>query len=413
MKSSLNKPYKIIHINDVHLGLEIEGIDQTPQFEKILIDFVKYGAKLQKQGFETTLIFGGDMFNDNDPSEKLIGVIIRVMNEIKKNELVAYFNVGNHEACHSPDRLSALSFIKEASEIAFDKIKLIEDITMLSKGSCIEGKLFFTFLPHISKALIYSKGLEVQPQEYIEQKCNKIIEKTEGLQGINLVFSHLNVKGVHSGSEANLLKRSDVFVPNCLTNNVYLGMKPTIIQSHIHARSENGNMFIIGSPVFCSFNETGEKGFAEITVGKQIDQPFKIEYVSTNPPQFLSIEVDLRNQTLDFFKVDKIKDLMNMDVSKNYVIKIDVTINPESNNYSWDNIQKTIQDKFDGSIIKKIIPRIISDRISRNEKQKVGLKPDDAVKVFITKNWGSDKVKANEIYKYSKKYLSVEYRKKV
>ena len=413
MKNSLNKPYKILHINDIHLGLEIEGVDQTPQFEKILNDFVDHGAELQNEGFDVILIFGGDMFDSNNPSEYLIGVMIRVLCRIKSHDLTAFFNVGNHEACHTPERLSALSFIKDASKEAFPKIKLIEDITMLDRGDCVEGKLFFTFLPHIPKALMAKKGLDVLPQVYIEQKCEKIIAKTEGMLGINLVFSHLNVKGVHAGSEANLLKRSDVFVPNCMTNNIYLGMKPTIIQSHIHNRSLNGNMHIIGSPVFCSFNETGEKGFCVITVGKQIDQPFTIEYVETNPPQFLQIDVDLRGFLDDFFKHEKIIELMNLNIDKQYIIKIDVTVSAESNNHSWENIHQTIQEKFEGSIIKKIVPRIISERITRNEKQKLGLTPDEAVRVYITKSWAKDKEKAKDIYKYSKKYLSAEYQKRV
>jgi DNA repair exonuclease SbcCD nuclease subunit len=408
-----NKPYKILHLNDLHLGLVVEGVDQTPHFEQIMIDFVNYGKKLKAEGYDVILIFGGDIFDDNNPSEELVGVVIRIMCLIKAAGLLAYYNVGNHEACHNPERVSALSFIRDAKD-AFPDIKLIDDITMISKGDCVEGKLFFTFLPHISKALIKSKNLSVSPQEYIDNKCEKIVKNTEGELGINLVFSHLNVKGVHAGSEANLLKRSDVFLPNVLTQDIYLGMKPTIIQSHIHNRSQERNIHIVGSPVFCSANETGEKGFAEITVGKQIDQPFTIEYVPTNPPQFLVVEVDLREDVnLDFLKHKDVEKIMSMDEEKTYVIKFDVTVSAEGNNHNWDLIQKTIQQKFKHSIIKQIVPRIISDKVIRNSKQKVGLPAQEAVKVFIKKNWAKDKDKANAIYKYSKKYLSAEYQKKV
>lgn len=404
-----NKPYKILHINDIHLGLKIEGVDQTPYFEKILMNFVAYGAKLKEQKYDVVLIFGGDIFDNNDPSEDLIGVVIRVMCAIKEAELNAYFNVGNHESSHNPDRLSALTFIKDAAD-AFPTIRLVEDITMVDKGDCVEGVLYFTFLPHVSKALIKSKNLSLSPQEYIETKCDKIVKKMEGMLGINLVFSHLNVKGVHAGSEANLLKRSDVYVPNLLMQDVYLGMKPTIIQSHIHNRSNDRNMHIVGSPVFCSFNEEGEKGFAEITVGKQIDQDFKIEYVPTNPPEFLSVEVDLReDEGIDFFKHEAVSKIMSMREDKIYIIKFNVTVSAQNNNYNWDIIRNTIQEKFKESIIKQIVPRIMSDRITRNSKQKLGLAPEEAIKVFIKKNWGKDIPKAKKIYKFSKKYLSSEH----
>lgn len=399
------KALKILFGSDFHIGLRLDGIDQTPDIIEAITRLVMKAVELKELGHEVVLVFGGDIFDDNDPNEYHIGAFISVLSLIKQHDIVTYVMVGNHEARANPERLSSLSFIKEAS-VGFPSVTLVEDITSMEYGQSINGEVFLTFLPHVSKALVEKKKLKCAPQEYIDQKCEKILKKMERKKCDHIVFSHLNVKGAHGGSEENLLRRSDVYLPHSFTEGCLSGIKPFIIQGHIHSRQVIDNIHVVGSPVFCSFNEHGEKGFAIMTVGRDIGDQWGIEYFPALTPEFISLELDMIGCTKPFFGQEEVLEALKaLPRKQKFVLKVDVTINPENNSYDWKKVQATIEKNFPLAIVKAIIPRIVSKRLVRNPKQKIGMKPEDAVQSFIKTNWKNDKEKAKEIWRVAKEYL--------
>lgn len=399
------KPLKIVWISDCHIGMRIDGLDQTPDIIEVIKQAVLKAKEYQDEGHETLLVFGGDIFDSNSPTEAQIGSFITILALIKAYGLTTYVMVGNHEARANPERLSCLSFIKDAS-IGFPSVTLVEDIDMMEYGQSINGKLFLTFLPHVSKALVEKKKLKASPQEYIEQKLDKILKKVERQKGDHIIFSHLNVKGAHGGSEENLLQRSDVYLPNSVTENCLSGIKPIIIQGHIHSRQQVDNIHIVGSPVFCSFNEHGEKGFAVITVGRDVGDEFGIQYFPSFAPEFIELELDMIGATKPFFQNEVVLDALKaLPRKQKFVFKIDVTINPENNTYDWRKVQATIEKNFPSAIVKTIVPRIVSKRLVRSADQKIGLPPEAAVQKFIKTNWKEDKQKCKDIWKVAKGYL--------
>lgn len=396
---------KILFTSDLHIGLRIENVDQTPYIIEILMRVLNKAVELIEKGYEVTIILGGDVFDNNDPSEAQIGAFIGFLSEVKKHNIRLYVMVGNHEARANPERLSCLSFIKEAS-VGFPSVTLIEDITSIEFCDSVNGKCWFTFLPHVSKALIEKKKLNYTPQEYIDKKCEKILNKLQAKMVDHYVFSHLNVKGFHSGSEENLLKRSDVYLPECFTNPAVTVVRPTIIQAHIHSRQQKDNVHIVGSPIFCSANESGEKGFLEISIGKSIGDSSDMQYHPSFAPEFIELELNMIGCEEQFFKIPEVKELIKKIPKETVsIIKLDISINPENNTYNWKGIQEKLQNHFQKSIIKTIVPRIVIKRITRNSNQKISLPPDEAVRTFIKKNWSSDKDKAKAIYKKAKNYL--------
>jgi exonuclease SbcD len=399
------KSLKIVAGGDFHLGLRVDNFDQTPDIEAVLARLVNKAVELKDADHEVVIVLGGDIFDSNDPNESQIAALIRVLVLIDSHGIQTYVMIGNHEARANPERLSCLSFIKDAEGV-FPTVRLIEDITTMDYGQSINGVVNLTFLPHISKATVEHKKLKASPQEYIDAKVDKILKKIEGKKCDHIIFSHLNVKGAHAGSEENLLKRSDVYLPHSVTEGCLSGIKPTIIQHHIHSRSQMDNIHIIGSPVFCSFNEHGEKGFAVITVGRDVGDNDGIEYFPSGATEFMELEVDMIGKTEPFFKIPEVLEAMKqLPRNQKFVLKVDVTINPENNTYDWNKIKTTIEKNFPLSIIKTIIPRIISKRLVRNAEQKIGLSPDASVQAFIKSNWKADKVKAKSIYKVAKEYL--------
>jgi hypothetical protein len=319
--------------------------------------------------------------------------------------------VGNHDAIFDPERLSCLSFIKELKH-GYPSVELVEDVKMVKVGVLETGPMYFTFLPHITRATIQAKVKDnklkesLTPQQYIEAKTKRIVEKI-GQAGNNIAFSHLNVSGAHPGSEENLLKRSDVFVPQILLDPPIGYSKTMVVQGHIHTNQMVGeNLYIIGSPIFCSFGEKIEpKYFAEINIPGEIGQPNELFLHETKYRPFYQLELNMVGQTGEFFEIPEVvKFLETLDTERKPVVKLDIAIDPEWNNYQWSLIREKIAKDYN-CFVKNIVPRIIVKRQVRSADQKINLTPKKAVQTWLTKNFKKNPKKARKLYALSLKYL--------
>lgn len=399
---------KIVFSSDWHLGLKTDEIDRTSEIIGIVLDVVEHCRRLREQGHEVVLVVGGDIFNTNTPAENLIAELIRVFGYIKKYGILTYFEAGNHDAVADPNRLSCLSFIRKA-KIAYPTINLIEDIKFLKYSTYDTGPVYFTFLPHISKATLFNKIKDgklkegTTTQQYIESKCERILTKV-GKGSQHYVFSHLNVRGAHGGSEENLLKKSEVYLPSAFTNTPPGYVTPEIIQGHIHSHQQVDNIHIVGSPIYCSFGEKGEKYFCEITHYGELGKKDEINFIPTNYRQFLQLELDMMGETRAFFDIPEVQDFMETIIpEKNPIVKFDISINPENNVYDWKKIREEVGTH--NAYVKNIVPRIILKRPVRSVDQKITLTPNDAVKLYLTKNLRKTPNRAKRIYKLAQKYL--------
>ena len=410
----MEKEVIVVWSSDLHIGLKTDEIDRTEEIIDIALDVVEKANLYKENGHDTFLVFGGDVFNDNNPSEKVIASIFPVLNLIKKYDIKTYFIVGNHESVYDPNRLSCLSFIKKA-KAGYPMISVVDDIASIEIGTFDSGKLQFTFLPHITPATIEmrqrkGKSLEVKSvKDYITKQCNGIVKKLGN--GVNhYVFSHLNVSGAHPGSEENLLKKSEAYLPPVLTNTPYEYSKPVIIQGHIHSNQIIGNINVIGSPIYCSFGESGNKYYSVIKIPKTMSEKGKIELVESKHRPFLQLELNLMNETKDFFEIEEVKEFYKkVEKVKEMqpIVKFDITINSENNNYSWESYRQRIMSQIDGCYVKPILPKVIAKKHIRSIQQKLGLNPVDAVQVYLKKNLKREPEKAKRIYKITKKYLGV------
>ena len=411
---------KIVFTSDLHIGLITDEIWRTPEITKATLRVVKHCKKLKDEGHEVIFIIGGDVFNTNTSSEKQISAFLTILTKIKNEDIRTIVMVGNHDSISDPNRLSCLSFLKKIKPV-YKNITLVEDIKYVKLGDFDTGPCYATFLPHISMALIEKRKTdnslfedfdeddfegEITPQSYIEAKCQKIMQKVD--QGSeHLVFSHLNVIGAHPGSEENLLKKSTTFLPKCFTSDVPIGyIKPTIIQGHIHSSSTLDNVNIIGSPIYCTFGESGKKYFAEITVAKSFGEKHKIERIGSKYIKFKQLELDLTKikPDINFLDHPKVKNFLSK-VKKDWFLKFDVSITPEKNGwYDWKQIKYTIERKYECRV-KDITPRILFKRQIRSALQKINLDPDKAVRIYLKRNLRKDTDRMKRIYKKAKGYL--------
>jgi len=400
---------RVVFSSDWHINLKTDNIDRTDEIINIGKKIVGHCYWASKKE-DVILILGGDIFNTNTPSEYHISKFIQVLNLIHKHNIKTYIMVGNHDSISDPERLSCLSFIRKI-KVGYPSITLIDDIKFINIGTFDNGPLYFTFLPHISKALIVKKmndgkiRKEITPQQYIDKRCEKILQNV-GVGSQHYVFSHLNVLGAHTGSEENLLKKSDVFLPKCFTSVPIGFIPPKIIQAHLHSHYIEDNLYVVGSPIFCGFGEKGTKYFCDISISNQLGTEDEIGFIATNCIDFKELELNMIGETTDFFDIKEVKEFMNTIIPENNpIVKIDVMINPENNTYNWDDIKKEIEKH--NCHVKPIIPRVVIKKVVRSVDQKMSLPLDDKIKVYLKKNLRTDLSKAKRIYKRTKKYLEI------
>lgn len=360
---------------------------------------------------QVVLILGGDIFDDHDPSEDLIAFFLDLMNLLKVNNIETKIIDGNHESVPDPERISCLSFIKKAA-VGYPNIELIQRIAV--KTYKVGGKkVLLTLLPHISRASI-ADVLEKygNTQTYIDKTCQAILKKyTPDEFHAHVAASHLNIKGAHPGSEENLLRRSEAYLPTCFTNSQPGTLEPLIMNGHIHTNQKFGNnTFVIGSPLFCSFGEKYEKYFGETTVDEE-GTSFELFPTPFTPFEQLDLLINSDENRdiseLPEFKEFKAMVLSNSATSEKPVVKINVTIAAEKNNYNWKEVQKEIAAELSATVL-PIEPKVIQHRVVRNVNQKPSLSPDQAVKVFLKNNLGKQPDRMKSIYRRAKPYITGE-----
>jgi DNA repair exonuclease SbcCD nuclease subunit len=384
---------KLVHVNDLHIGLVTDSIDRTPEIIGIVRAAIKHAVKLQKQGFKTYFVIGGDVFNNNNPSEKLIRDFIEgILNPLKKFNITTFVLAGNHDAIADPDRLSCLGFIKSIGK-GYDNITLFDDMKFERIATTDHGHLNFIFMPHITRAHLEfgeRKDDYAGTQDYIEE-WSKDTKVALGAGSINYVFSHLNVRGAHGGSEENLLKKSEAYIPEAFTYTDKNGFeRPQIIQSHIHSKQVTENINIVGSQMYCGFGEAEtEKYFLELSIPTSMGEEESFKYIKTNCVQFKQLELNLTDKKWDgvtLTGVEEVKEFLSgLDKNKKVVIKFDLTINSKECSVNWDEERVKLAWGSNWNI-KPIVPRFVSQKVFRSVEQTLGLDPKEAIKTFLRNN---------------------------
>lgn len=402
---------RVVFGSDFHLGLKTDEIDRNDEILDIMEDMIDHGIKVNKEtGEEIIYVFGGDIFNSNNPNEKLITLFIFILNRLRETGFKSFIMVGNHDEVSDPDRVSCLNFVHELGS-AYPNVTLVDDIRTINMGTFDTGPLFFTFLPHVSKALIQRNVNEgklrrnIPTQVYINKKSEAIMKKV-GQGSQHIVFSHLNVSGAHGGSEENLLKKSTVYLPKVMLDAPVGYIEPEIIQAHIHSKDKIGNINIVGSQFYCGFGEReSEKYFLDLKIGIELGGgPHVFNYIPTNCLQFKQLEVSMLEDNTPFMDRDDVLDFLD-EVDENTVIKLDVTTNVENSLTDWKGVMERIKKEYKPFHIKPIIPRTVMVRKVRSRKQKIGLPVKDSVQVYLKRHIKNDKNRLIRVYQRSLKYL--------
>ena len=98
---------KFVWSSDFHLGLYTDEIDRTPESIRIMTDIVKHAVKIKADG----VIFGGDIFNNNNPNSHLMKQILVPLNILKIAKIPLWIMPGNHDTIADKQKYSCLDFI--------------------------------------------------------------------------------------------------------------------------------------------------------------------------------------------------------------------------------------------------------------------------------------------------------------
>lgn len=366
---------KFVWGSDFHIGLYTDEMNRTNEIIKVMKQIVNHAVLIKADG----VIFGGDIFNNNNPSEDLIKKFISVVNICEKHKIPLFVMPGNHDTIADKDRVSCLGFLEEMS-FGYPGLKYIPKFTTFKLFKAEVGDCWWTFIPDIKKAHISSKYKNVQ--SYIDKKA-KFVQKKMPKLAQHYVFSHLNVPNASAGSEEYLLRKSQIYLPKVWTEltNPKKGL-PIIIQAHIHTRQTLNNINIIGSPIFVGFGEKeNSKYFLELHIPEHMGEGSgDLIYHKTNCLRFLEFTFEIKNNK---FNIKKLLAPAVKKIKKDSIVKINLTL-LEGVNFPLDEFTKIIEKK--AFHVKPIVPNLVRKRTVRNIKQSVRLDPKDAARLWIKTN---------------------------
>lgn len=366
---------KLIWISDMHLGLRTDDIDRTEEIESVCMYAFKHAVKIKAKW----IVLGGDIFDKNNPTEELIAVLLRLLEFARKHDIIVFVMDGNHEKFHRSNRQSCLQFLENLKGV-FPNVRWISDVKTVRVNKDKRHRTYFTFLPHVNKVHI-PKEYDT-PQQYVDARADEIIKKMTFF-GQHFVFSHLNVRGAVPGSEEDMLKKSEIFLPDHFHTRNYLDKPiPIVLNGHIHSRQKNGLASIIGSPIYVSFGEKERnKYFAVVDVADKDGEVSRIRLKKSPCRKFLELNVTVEGKDGD---VEGVIAEFTDQLTGNEYVKVNATVHEGAGYVNWEEVRKTIQKR--AFHVKPIVPRQLRKRVKRNSRQTIKLAPTDAVKVFVKSN---------------------------
>lgn len=376
---------KLVWTSDTHLDLTTDGIDRNPEIEEVITHVVNHAVAIKAYYF----VFGGDI-TDGIPSDDAIAIIIRALNILQKAGIIVFWMDGNHEKKSRGGQPSYFHYLKDLQAV-YTNVHWVHDVKTIK----IFKDCYFTFFPHINKAMLPPKFKS--PQEYIDYKAENIINKFDFFWQ-HFVFSHLNVRGVVPGSEEHMLKKSEVYLPDQFHTKNYLDKPfPTVLNAHIHTEQRSGWANIIGSPIYVSFGEKeAKKYFAVVDIATKRSECSKIHLLESPCRRFHEISLEIKNGKFD---PDAQVGSAMQHVGKRDYVKVDVVAN-EGFTCDWEALRQKMMKQC--HYVLPIKPRFIRRRVVRNAKQRLSLNPTDAINVFVKTN----KPKLSKsILKVAKRYI--------
>ena len=347
-----------VFCGDWHYGLSVEDLDRTPDVHKA-VEFIIDEAIRVEADFVSV---GGDLTDNNTPLPDHIALLIQVFNRLEEAEIPTFVLRGNHEAISAPGRLWALTPLER---VGYENVHFITEPKLINYED-----VTFLFLPHATRSQAIEHGFKTA-QEFIDAKAEELLKK---VSKTCTVISHYNVNGARAGTEAMMLRQTDLQLPAIVMRSPKVEQ---IVNSHIHTAQTKGKIIMPGSRVCTDFGDLDSaKGFL---IG-DYDGGWEFETINTPASPMQSVEIDLVGESPEGIR--KTIEAVKKTVVKDSIVKIRVMVEEEKVGFvDFDKLRGEFAKK--ARFVKQIDRIITRKRQVRDPNQKPSLKPIDAVKQYL------------------------------
>jgi exonuclease SbcD len=415
---------KILHLADIHLGMENYGKNDKSGINSRLLDFLKSFDCVIDYALNNEVefvLFAGDAFKTREPTQTQQREFAKRIKKLSQAGIKVIMVIGNHDLPNASAKADSLNIYKtlEVDNVYISKkpevlkfCKLGKNQWELADGISIPGFANECFqvatLPWFSRSHFLG-GDEFKNKNIDESNRlmgEKIFEVIENLKrkiddkNPAVMVAHATVAGAEFGAERKVYVGSDIVVPL----KAFIDPWKYTALGHLHKHqvlADYPPVVYAGSIDRVDFSEEKEdKGFVVAEIFRE--QKTKFKFIKVPARRFISIKVELNencNKPTEFV-INKIK---NLDISE-AVIKVILKV-PENISAMLNNaeILKALNNAhYVASISREIIKE---DKVTGKDYENIeSYAPLDALAEFL-KAKGVKAKKMQEYKLYAQKII--------
>lgn len=353
--------FNIAATGDIHVGLTIEDMDRSDEALGALECFVDWCIANKP----TVAEIGGDIFDYNHPLSSHVAAVMRLLRRLDEAEIIVIVMMGNHDAIADLTQLWAGRPLEAAG---YTNIRFATEPCILDLGA----NQWMMCLPHVSKAMAVHKGFRT-PQEFLETWARQQLDKWKGMPLI--VCAHMNVWCAKTGTEATMLRQSDLQLPAWLPDHEAVGI---VINHHIHTPQNFGKVWLPGSPLCTDFGDVDEN--KSFMVASEQDGEWTVERVRTPQAPLQEFEIDCLNK--DASQIANLLGQVRKTILPDAIVKLRVLIEEERLAEFEEEGAMNMLRPF-CRYVKQIQKVPVRKRAVRDGRQSAGLAPVDAVELYL------------------------------
>ena len=408
---------KIIHLSDLHLGVETYGrINSETGLSTRLEDFLNAFDQVVDYALEEKIdlvLFCGDAYKSREPTQTQQREFAKRINRLATNDIPVFLLVGNHDL---PNAIGRATTTEIFDTLAIKNVYVSNrpDIYRIPTKS---GIIQVASLPWLRRSSLLSKeDTKNLTFEQINQKLQQVLtgviashaDKLDPeLPGI--LAAHVWVSGARIGSESSMTIGQEHML---MVSNIAHTAFDYIALGHIHKRqvlSENPPVVYAGDLARLDFSEEkDDKGFylVEIepdeTTGKR---KVSFDFHTVSGRCFLTIEVDIEPTDINPTSTVLGAIAEQKEKVKDAIVRLQVSLPAELEGRLGDNDMR--------DALKAAYYFTIAKDIKRESRLRLGnwtaeeITPIDALKAYLeSKNTSSERTKI--LLEYGEKLIKAQ-----
>jgi exonuclease SbcD len=300
---------KILHLADLHLGMETYGgVDPATGLSTRLIDVLKRLDEVVEYAIGNgvdLILFCGDAYKNRDPSQTQQREFAKRLRRLSESGVTVFLLVGNHDLPNAIGRANAVEIFDTLS-VNHIYVGNRPDIYNLPTR---HGTVQLVALPWLKRSALLSReetknlSIEQANERLQEMMTRRLLDLVSALDpGLPaLLAAHISVSTAKPGSERSMVIGRD---PVLLLGNVALPAFDYVALGHIHRHQvllQNPPVVYAGSLERFDFGDEDEdKGFYVVDVemrGKE--KRVTYEFHKVNARHFVTLAVDIGVEDAD------------------------------------------------------------------------------------------------------------------